>query len=143
MRRKKPKLLDSKSLDINDGALPSTPKYETLSEKLTPSPCPLSQDSQHKRDIDDEIQIDQPTSKQPRHLSPFDNTLSNSEPQQPQSPPPNDEDFDSPPILTNDGKRQQQQQDDTRDNKKQKHQENDTKPSSNSTTTSYYRIYHK
>ena len=77
-----------------------------------------------KRDIDDEIQIDQPTSKQPRHRSPSHNPSSSLEPQQLQSPPLNDEDSDPPPILNNDGKRQQQQQDDTRDNKKQKHQEN-------------------
>ena len=123
MRRKKPKLLDSKSLDINDGVLSPTPKYETLSEQFTSSPCPLSQDSPLKRDIYDEIQIDQPTNKQPRQLSPSQNTTSNLEPQQPQSPPPNDEEFDPPPNLTHDEKRQQQQ-DDTRDNKKQKQQEN-------------------
>jgi hypothetical protein len=128
IRRKKPKLLDSKSLDINDDILSPPPKCEALPEQLTPSPYPPSQDPPYKRDIDDEIQIDQPTSKQPRHRSPSQNPSSSLEPQQPQSPPLNDEDSDPPPILTNDGKRQQQQQqqDDIRDNKKQKHQENAT-----------------
>jgi hypothetical protein len=127
IRRKKPKLLDSKTLDINEDILSPPPKCEALPEQLTPSPYPPSQDPPYKRDIDDEIQIDQPTSKQPRHHSPSQNPSSSLEPQQPQSPPLNDEDPDPPPILTNDGKRQQQQQqDDIRDNKKQKHQENAT-----------------
>ena len=121
---KKPRLFDSTSFDVKEREPSPTPKYKALPEQHTPSPHPSPQDFPHKRDIDDEIQIDQPTSKQPRHLSPFDSTSSNLEPQQPQSPPSNDEDSDPLPILTNDGKRQQQQQDDTRDNKKQKHQEN-------------------
>jgi hypothetical protein len=91
MRRKKPKLLDSKPLVINNVVLSPTPKYEALLEQPPPSPRPPCQDSPHKRDIDDDIQIDQPTSKQPRRLSPSHNTLSNLEPQQPQSPPPNEE----------------------------------------------------
>ena len=94
-----------------------------LNKQPTAIRCPSSQDSPHKRDIDD-IQTDQPTSKKPRQLSPSHNTPSNLE-SQPQSPPPNEEDFDPPPTLANDEKRQQQQQqDDTRDNKKQKQQEN-------------------
>jgi hypothetical protein len=102
LRIKKPKLFDIKSLDT---------------EQPTAIRCPTSQDSPHKRNIDDDIKIDQPTSKQPRQLSPSHNTPSNLE------PPPNEDDLDPPPTLANYEKRQQQQND-TRDNKKQKQQEN-------------------
>ena len=95
-RRKKPKLFDIKTPDIKNS-----------------EPSPTPHESPHKRDYEDEIQIDQPTSKQPRQLSPSLNPSSSQEPQQPQSPPSNDEDSDPPPILTNDGKRRRQE-DDTR-----------------------------
>ena len=122
-RRKKPKLLDSKSPNINNEVLSPPPKCEALPNQLTLIPCPPSQDHQHKRDYEDDIQIEQPANKQPRQLSPSQNISSNLEPQQPQSPTPINEDFDPSPTFTNDGKRQYQQ-DGTRNNKKNKHQEN-------------------
>jgi hypothetical protein len=120
---KKPRPFDYKSRDVKERESSPTPKFKAPPDQLTLTPCPPSQDPQNKRDYEDDIQIEQPASKQPRQFSLSQNISSNLEPQQPQSPTPIDEDFDPSPILTNDGKRQQQQ-DDTRNNKKQNHQEN-------------------
>jgi hypothetical protein len=78
--------------------------------------------TRHKRNNDEETQVDQMTSKIPRHISPSQKTPTNLEPQQPRSPTPNEEDFNPHPTL-NIGQKRQQQNDYTQDNKKQKCQE--------------------
>jgi hypothetical protein len=121
-RLKKPKLPDSKPVNAKNREPSPTPIGDISPEQPTPISSPSYQVTRHKRDNEEETQVDKKISKLPRHISPSLKTPTNLEPQQPRSPTPNEEDFISHPPL-NIGQKRQQQNDYTQDNKKQKCQE--------------------
>jgi hypothetical protein len=112
LRMKKPKLTDTKPIDTINKDLSPTLIYNDPPENPTPFPNPSIPDTSHKRVNDDEIDIDQPTYKTPRQLSPSRHTSPDREPQQQRSPP-----------TLNIGQKRYQQFDSTQDNKKQKGQD--------------------
>jgi len=109
---KKPKLTDTKPIYTINKDLSPTLIYNDPPENPTPFPNPSIPDTSHKRVYDDEIDIDQPTYKTPRQLSPSRHTSPDREPQQQRSPP-----------TLNIGQKRYQQFDSTQDNKKQKGQD--------------------
>jgi hypothetical protein len=122
LRLKKPKLSDSKPIDAKNREPSPTPNSDISPEQPTPISSPSHLVIRHKRDNDEETQVEQLTYKIPRHISTFQQTPTSLEPQQPRSPTPNEEDFNPHPARNICHKRQQQN-DYTQDNKKQKCQE--------------------